>query len=466
MSEQALRLLRNMILTRLLAPEHFGLMALVLSVTSLVQVLTGVGVKEATVQNPQGGERTFLNSAWWVSVGRAFLLYAAVFACAPYVAAFYGEPALRALLRVAFASVLLQGALSPGTYLALKQMRYGRWVLVQHLGGALGIGITLLLALKLRGVWALALGHVAEAGARCVLSYLLCPPYPGLRFNRAHLASLVTYARGIFGLPVLTLIYSEASVFMAGRLCSKRELGLFALTLGLARIPTMLGGLLVDLLMPTYSQLQHDLPRLNRALLRVTSLMVFAGLPCLALVWLLGGALLELVYGAAYREAAAAFALLTANEILMTCNIPLASVYLAVGQPGLLRRFALIRAGALLALIYPAIKTFGITGAAASPLAAMALAYGFQLAGTRRLTGLSLGAYGGVILRGLVFPLPLLAAWAAGRTLVAAGGPAWRSLALTGGIAAMLYAAAACWLWRAEAPRKRLLESLARRPSA
>jgi hypothetical protein len=65
-----------------------------------------------------------------------------------------------------------------------------------------------------------------------------------------------------------------------------------------------------------------------------------------------------------------------------------------------------------------------------------------------------------------VFPLPLLAAWAAGRTLVAAGGPAWRSLALTGGIAAMLYAAAACWLWRAEAPRKRLLESLARRPSA
>jgi O-antigen/teichoic acid export membrane protein len=83
--ENALRFVRNMVLARLLAPEAFGVMAIVLSICSLFQVLTGLGIKESIVQNPRGAERSFLNGAWWISVVRGLLLYAVAFVASPWI---------------------------------------------------------------------------------------------------------------------------------------------------------------------------------------------------------------------------------------------------------------------------------------------------------------------------------------------------------------------------------------------
>ena len=83
-SEQCLRLARNMILTRVLAPEAFGLMAIVLSVNAAFESFTQIGIKEAIIQNPNGHEKAYLNGAWWLSLGRSLALYLLVFCAAPY----------------------------------------------------------------------------------------------------------------------------------------------------------------------------------------------------------------------------------------------------------------------------------------------------------------------------------------------------------------------------------------------
>ncbi len=57
LAEQSVRFGRNMLLTRMLAPEAFGLMAMVMSAATLIQVLVDVGAREALVQNPRGSER-------------------------------------------------------------------------------------------------------------------------------------------------------------------------------------------------------------------------------------------------------------------------------------------------------------------------------------------------------------------------------------------------------------------------
>src|SRR5208282_2798151 len=70
-AEQASRFARNMILTRLLAPSAFGAMAIVMSSSAIVGALTEVGVKQAVIQNPRGGEKSYLNAGWWMGFGRA-----------------------------------------------------------------------------------------------------------------------------------------------------------------------------------------------------------------------------------------------------------------------------------------------------------------------------------------------------------------------------------------------------------
>src|SRR5580700_10376507 len=105
-AEQAARFVRNMILTRILAPNAFGAMAIVMSCSSIVGTLTDVGQRAAVIQNPRGREKAYLNAGWWMGMGRAVGMYAVIFIAAPFVGRFYGNVELSPLLRVALITIL------------------------------------------------------------------------------------------------------------------------------------------------------------------------------------------------------------------------------------------------------------------------------------------------------------------------------------------------------------------------
>ncbi len=68
-AEQGTRFVRNMILTRILAPSAFGTMAIVMSSSAIVACVTEIGQKNAVIQNPRGGEKAYLNAGWWMGMG-------------------------------------------------------------------------------------------------------------------------------------------------------------------------------------------------------------------------------------------------------------------------------------------------------------------------------------------------------------------------------------------------------------
>jgi lipopolysaccharide exporter len=429
-AEQAFRFGRNLLLARLLAPEAFGLMAIILSCCSLAQVLTAIGVREAVIQSPFGAERTYLNGVWWLSAVRGFGIWVIAFFSAPFIATFYEDPALVPLLRVAFTSMLVMGWLSPRSYVALKEMRYHQWALVQNLGGILGVATTITLAFFMRGVWALVIGYVAEAVFRVLISFIVCPFLPNLKFNDEHSKALWKYTSGLFGLPLLTLIYSEAAVFVVGKVCTKEELGLFALVIALGRNPS---SLLVDplrgVLMPTFASLQNQPDRLNRVLLQITAAIVLPALAIAAFVSFNAAEILAIVYGNAYAQAAAVLAITVICEVVAVANLPLTALFIAGGRPQLQRRFAVIRAVGTVVLLYPMVKKFGLVGAALAPMLALVFAFGFQLARVREIAPLDIKAYVLIFGRGLLFALPALAGWAIAYPLVH-DKEAWTRLAI------------------------------------
>lgn len=451
--EYGLRFARNMILARLLAKEAFGLMAIVLSVCSLFQVLTGLWLKESVVQNPRGAEKTYLNGVWFLALGRALLLMLAAYFLAPWIAEFYEAPHLVPLIRIAFLSVLFQAGISPRAYVAIKHMQYRKWVMVQQGGGIIGVSITIVLAFYLKSVWALAIGYVAENAARCLMSYIVCPYLPALRFEKSDVQSLFAFSKGMMGMPVLMLIYTEGATFVTGKVCSKELLGLFALTLSLARIPGMFGQMLVDLLLPSFSQIQQQTQRLNHNLLRVTSVITFVAIPALVATALFGEEILTLVYGKAYARGAVALALLFANEMMLTCNIPIAALFIARGQPALLRRFSLVRALLMVSIAYPAIKQFDIIGAAVTPLLAMCLAYGLQLHALRTLTGMRPLEYIGVFIRSAILSIPPVFSWFVFKLIFHA--PAkWVPIVWTVTLTGLFYALLAALILRSDVLKK------------
>ncbi len=423
--EQAVRFGRNMLLARLLAPEAFGTMAIVLSATTLIQVMAEVGAREALIQNPRGAEEGHVRAAWWMSVGRSLSIYAIMFAAAPFIARFYGNLELTALARIVTLSVVFDGFLSPKAIVAQKQMKFSKWAIISNGGGILGVATTVILSYFLRDVWALAIGYCSENAARCFLSYILCPYLPGFHLDLAALRELFRFSRGLFGLAFLNLIFSRADIFVLGKLYPTAQLGLYSMAVYLVQTPiAFLAAILSQMLLPALSHIQSDDARVNRILLQVTGATVMLGLPAVVCAAFCGRSVLTIVYGTRYAAAAAALALAAAAAFLNILNVQLTIVFYAKGAPQLHRRSVATMALVVIAMIYPLAKVGGLWGGQLACLIAVFAGYLLQVERIRKVTGLRLADYW------RSFPIPALcslvivALWLAVRVAGILGRPA------------------------------------------
>jgi lipopolysaccharide exporter len=399
LSEQTVRFARNVILARLLAPEAFGTMAIVLSATSIFQSFTDIGVKEALIQNPRGAEPEYVGAAWWLAFGRTLGIYSVVFLLAPWLARFYGNAELTVLLRVALFGVLIEGATSAGTFVALKNMRFNKVAAINHGGGICGVVITIILSFYIRDVWALVIGFLAENAARCSLSYVLCPFAPPLRWHMDAFRDLLKFSRGLFGLSFLNFIYMRADVFVLAKLVPAAVLGIYSMAIYVIQTPTgFVINLLGQIFMPTFSQLQGDKIRTNRAIFLTTGIVMVVGMPALAFTFFCGKSLLALVYGRRYAAGAGPLMVAACVALINVVNAQITSVFYAAGKPQLHRRCVAIMAITMVLLIYPLVKWWGLIGAQVACLISITAGFLLQVERIRHITGLRVSQFGRVFL--------------------------------------------------------------------
>lgn len=377
---QLLRFTRNIILTRLLAPDAFGSMAIVLSISSLVDMITEIGIKEAVIQNPRGGDHEYVNAAWWLSFSRALVIYGILFVAAPFVADFYRNPALTSLMRTALLSVVFLGAMSSRAFVALKGLDFKRWSMVQYGSSISGTAVAIVLTYLLRNVWALAAAYAAEFAVLCVLSYIVCPFVPRLKLDSQAAKDLLNFSKRIFGLSFLNLLFARADVFVLGRIVSAKDLGIYAIAINLAQVPgsfalTLLG----QILMPMYSRLQADPARINRIILKVTSAILAAFMPALIFITLSGKAILSLLYGPLYVSGSLVLLLAFIVAFVNVVNGQITTVLYATGHPELHRQCVGLMATLMLLLVYPGVRYFGALGAQSAALVAVACGYALQI---------------------------------------------------------------------------------------
>ena len=400
--EHGVRFLRNMILTRLLMPEALGVMTIILAVNAALESFTEVGIREAVVQHPQAKQQTFLNAAWWFATGRGAVLCAIGLLLAPLLASFYHVTQARGLLMLSFMAILFNGAMSTRAFVALKEMRYLRWVAIMQ-GAALGgVCVTLVLVWLLRDLRALVYGYITEAALRFVLSFVICPLKPGLAFEKTQTKELFRFAGGMAGVPFLTFLFLQADIFVLGKAVNKHDLGLYGMAGSLAGAPAVLISIFINpILMPAFAQIRDQYGRINAALLKTTRAMSLTGFPLCAWVFLFGPGLMSLVYGPAYGAAGSVLAILFCATVLRTMASPIPAIYLGIGQPALNRIFAAIRTGVIVAIIYPCVLLFGLKGAAAAGAVSMTIAWIFQVRQMGTLTRLDTKQYGISVAAGL-----------------------------------------------------------------
>jgi len=404
------RLVRNMILARLLAPESFGMMAIIMMAAMALEAVTEVGIKQSVIQNKGGADPNYLNVAWWFQAIRGALLFVLAFLAAPWVSSFYGQPELMRLLQVAFVAVVFKGLVSPRAYVLEKEYKFGWAVFLTQGSAVCGTLVTIGIALVAPNVWALVIGYVAESFILFLLSYVIVPFLPRLEIDRHSLRELAAFARGMFGLSVFAMISFQADILVLGKTVSGEQLGMYSLAANLAYLPIDLFLRTINpVLLPGFSQRQDDKDSLLRLALLVTRWTAVLTVPLGILMCCSAGAILRLAYGPVYVAAAVPFALLGLSVVARTEAGVLSTVYLAVGRPHLHRRFVVLRAVIILALMYPASLYYGTIGAAATMTLSGFIPLLMQVRWSQKVVSLTARQYFRCYITGVLFAFLVVA---------------------------------------------------------
>ncbi len=375
---QALRLASNLVLTRLLFPEAFGLMALVNVFLQGLQMFSDLGTGASVIQDRRGDEQEFVDTAWTVQVARGVLLWLLASAIAWPVSRIYDEPALLSLLPAAGTGALIAGFASANIHRLSRQLHLKRLVLLNTGAQATGIAVTVLSAWIWPSVWALVIGALFGSLVKTLASHLLLPGRRNrFRLERAAALSMLRFGRWIFLSTALTFVASEGDRLLMGKLLTMEELGVYNIAFFLAvAIPMALASLSGSMLFPLYSRLADHDPAVLRSEARSAQRRLLAGcLPPMCGLVVFGPQLVETLYDPRYHGAGPMLQILAAGGIVRCLSFTISPVLLARGDSFSHMMVLVSRSAALLVGIPIGWTLAGVTGVVTAFAATYVISY-------------------------------------------------------------------------------------------
>ncbi len=282
----------TIVVIRLLSPSDYGLLAMATVFMSILIMLAEAGLGAALIQALEVDElklRRIFGATILIDVGLFMLQIAA----APLIAGFFEEDRLVAIIRVLALQLLIMiFGVIPGALLN-RRLDFKRQSLIALASAVCGGLSTLGLALSGYGVWALVYGSLIVSLCNTVGMNLVAPFLRWPEFSLKGMRSLIVFGGQLTAARLLWLLYSQADIFIAGKLLGKDLLGFYSVSMHLASLPVQkIASVFNQVAFPAFAQAQHQPETIPIHMLKGIRMLSFFSFPIL---WGISGIAPEIV---------------------------------------------------------------------------------------------------------------------------------------------------------------------------
>jgi O-antigen/teichoic acid export membrane protein len=334
-AQQFLRLLSNLVLTRLLFPDAFGLMAIAQVFAQGLWMLSDIGVGASVVQNKRGDDPLFLSTAWTMQVIRGAVLCMGMWLLAYPVSVFYDQPILFPMLILLGTNSIIHGFQSIGVSTASRKMILSKLITIDLVSQICGLVMMISWAARYENVWALVVGAIVSSLVRVVIGYYYFRSEGNrFRFDRSAASEIFNFGKWIFLATAMTYIGGQGLRLLQGALVPIDVLGLIAIAGTLSLMArTLIGKLGSLVLFPAFSETQRENPeRLRGQLVVVRRKLFFLSFPVYAVLIVGGDLIIRLLYDARYENAGSYLIVMATGAAISSLRVPFGMTLLAVGD--------------------------------------------------------------------------------------------------------------------------------------
>jgi len=334
-TSQLLRFGSNVVLTRFLMPEAFGLMSLVWVFIMGLEMLSDVGAGPAIIRSQRGDDPVLLDTAWTVQIIRGFILLALSALVAPVAVHIYRDTRLLPLIVVAGVGIAIRGFTPTRVHSLNRQVVLGRLTAVELASQMTTIVLMVAGAWWYRSVWSLLIGTLAGDVVRVVLCYRVLPGRSHrLRIDRQSVGEIVHVGRWIVVSTAMTYAAGHLDRMVIGRLLSIHDLGVYAIANQIVLAGVGVGrAVSARVFFPVLAETLRQSPELLYKRLRRARLMWIAPTTAGLLgLYVGGGWFIRLIYKPDYHAAGWMLQILAAGAVAGVLNNAAGMVWMTLGK--------------------------------------------------------------------------------------------------------------------------------------
>lgn len=278
---QAIRFGVSIVLARLLAPEDFGLLAMVVAITGFLGTFQSLGTLGIVIQTKDLSP-LLLNSLYVVNITMGLLLAGLLAVAGPLLATLYGNSQVTLVAQVSGVNfVILSFGLVPKA-LVHRRMRFDRLVQIEFAASVAQSIVAVILAGLGAKVWALVAGGLAQSIAFSTL-YHFSSAQLRLRFCWSEVRNVMRFGLSLTGSHILDHWVANADKLIVGRFLGATLLGYYSQAWSFYTMPiTSITNLVNQVMFPALSRIQDDDKQLRQTLLRSTGGIAFVTFPMMA----------------------------------------------------------------------------------------------------------------------------------------------------------------------------------------
>lgn len=324
------------VLSRLLTPEEFGIVALVTVFVGFFNLLSDFGLGQAVVQNQSLNDKD-VHSIFSFSILLGFLLSGLFFLAAPLIAGFYDEPELINVSRLLSLAILFYSLQIIPKALFQKALKFKQigliTVSVQFFSGVIAI----ILAYAGYSYYALVIQSILVGGISLIIFYSLKPVKIEWRIQLSAIKKIIRFSSFQFMFNFINYFSRNADNFLIGKFLGSASLGYYDKAYRLMSMPVQnLTHVITPVLMPVLSKYQDDKNFVFNSYLKVVKLLATIGFPLSVFLYFSAGDIIHILYGPQWTQSIPVFKLLALTVGIQMVLSSSGSIFQIVNRTDLL----------------------------------------------------------------------------------------------------------------------------------
>lgn len=338
----AAQVISTVILARLVTPADFGVVTMVTTFSFLLASFGLNGFTEAVIQFEEMDHYTASN-LFWLNSGAGLALAIAFVAAGSLLARLYRDPLVADVATGLSVGIFIAAASTIHLALLKRAIRFAATSANDVVGRVVNTAVSILLALRGWGYWALVAGIVAQQLSTTIGAWWLCRWVPSLPRRTGKTGAMVRFAAKVYGR--FSVRYSTQNIdnLLVGWQFNAVALGFYKKAYDLfALSASQLTAPLHNVAVATLSRLNQDPARFRRYLANSLGIIAFVGMAASADLTLVGKDVVRLVLGPQWSESGRIFELFGPGIGGMLLSGPVGWIHLSVGKPGRWLRWTLV----------------------------------------------------------------------------------------------------------------------------